>query len=212
MGVPKADVDKIISIGRDFNQADLWKPMNDLEKLFEYYSNAVKLQLKQSLRNDKKKASGNLEQDLEAYTTVEGTKVGFEVLIEDYYTYVNDGRIGRKRKSGVDMSRIINKPPKGPTPPPFDAISKWVRFKAVKELSYPGLGFKTRQTARVGSKVKKMKLVERIRWGIYWNGIKPTYFYTDTINEQLVNNIETDIYNLLGRTLEVNITNGNYSK
>ena len=110
------------------------------------------------------------------------------------------------------MNRIINKPPKGPSPAPFDAISKWVRFKSVKELSKPGLGIKTRQTARVSDKVKKMKLVERIRWGIYWNGIRPTYFYTDTINEQLVKNIEADIYQLLGRTIELNISNVNNNK
>lgn len=212
MGVPKADVSSIINQLKTYGQDDVWQPMNELEALFQYYSDQIKIALKTSLRNKNKKASGNLKDTLEAYTVQEGTKVGLQVELEPYYQYVNDGRIGRRKKGSVDMNRIINKPPKGPTPPPFDAISKWVRFKAVKELSKPGLGIKTRQTARVSDKVKKMRLVERIRWGIYWNGIKPTYFYTDTINEELVRNIEADIYQLLGRTIELNISNVNNNK
>ena len=211
MGIPKADVDAIINKAKSFSQSDVWQPMNELEVLFQYYSDQIKIALKTSLRNKNKKASGNLKNNLEAYTIQEGTNVGLQVELEPYYKYVNDGRTGRKRFSR-DNSRLVGTPKDKAIPPPFDAISKWVRFKAVKELSKPGLGFKTRQTAKVSGKVKKMLLVERIRWGIYWNGIKPTYFYTDTINQQLVNNIEADIYNLLGRTIEINISNVNNGK
>lgn len=211
MGVPKADVDAIINKAKSFGQGDVWQPMNELEVLFQYYSDQIKIALKTSLRNKNKKATGNLKDTLEAYTIQEGTSVGLQVELEPYYQFVNDGRTGRRR-FGRDASRLVGIPKSKATPPPFDAISKWVRFKSVRELSKPGLGFKTRQTARVSDKVKKMRLVERIRWGIYWNGIKPTYFYTDTINQQLVNNIEADIYQLLGRTIELNISNVNNSK
>ena len=206
-----ADLDNFIRGVEGFDKADVYKPNSLLEKLFDFYAKQIKKELKKSLQANKKTASGNLKNTVEAYPIQEGNKAGMVVLLEPYYKYVNDGRIGRRKRGSVDMKRIINKPPKGPTPPPFEAISKWVRFKAIKELSQPGLGYKTRQTARVGGKVKKMRLVERIRWGIYWNGIKPTYFYTDTINEQLVKNIEEDIYKLLGKSIELNISNGNYN-
>lgn len=211
MGVPKADVDAIINQAKSFGSGDVWQPMNELEVLFQYYSDQIKIALKTSLRNKNKKATGNLKDTLEAYAIQEGTSVGLQVELEPYYKFVNDGRTGRRR-FGRDASRLVGTPKSKATPPPFDAISKWVRFKSVRELSKPGLGFKTRQTARVSDKVKKMRLVERIRWGIYWNGIKPTYFYTDTINEELVRNIEADIYQLLGRTIELNISNVNNNK
>ena len=55
MGIPKADVDAIINKAKSFSQSDVWKPMNELEVLFQYYSDQIKIALKTSLRNKNKK-------------------------------------------------------------------------------------------------------------------------------------------------------------
>lgn len=216
----KALDDIINSTGEGYNKSELSVANTALEKLFEYYSAAIKLQLRQSLRNKKKKATGNLKDTLEVYTIQEGNNTGLEVLIEEYYKYVNDGRTGKKDNFTRDKSKLVGNPKENAKVPPFDNISKWLSNKAslkgklIKQYGLSKRGNKLRlsQTARVGDKLKKVKIVEQIRWGIYWKGIEPTYFYTDTINQQLVNNIEADIYQLLGRTIELNISNVNNSK
>lgn len=202
----------INSVGSEYTKDDLWKPINDLEKLFELYGQVIKKDLQANLKKQNKLAVGNLHNNIYTFPSTEGSKVTLNVGLEDYYVYVNDGRTGKRNKYTRDSNRLVGTPKSQAKVPPFEAITGWVRNKAIKELSYPGLGFKTRQTARVSGKVKKMRLVEKIRWGIYWNGIKPSYFYTDVINEELIKNIEADIYQLLGRTIELNVSNVNNSK
>lgn len=207
MARAKGDVAKIISqFGADFGKDDLLNKatLSAITLLLDDYGDEIIKRLRDNLERKKKRAGGVLIDTMEAIASEEAGKPTLELLLEDYYKYVNDGRIGKKSKGSIDQSRLINFPPKGPKVPPFEPISKWIRFQS--GFSSAKLGKRVRQTSRVGDKLKKARMVDKIRWGIYWNGIEPTYFYTDVINSDLYKAIEEDLIALTGEGLQINLT------
>jgi hypothetical protein len=157
-------------------------------KIVDGFGVAVETALKQSLDEAKKNASSTLKQSIRYEVQELKDSVRLELFIEDYYIFVNDGRKKGKR-------------------PPFKAISDWIRFKGVTNLSYKGLGFKTRQTSRVNDKVKKVQLVEAIRWKIARKGIKPTDFYDNVVNRANIGELMKTLQKSVGKTLVIDLTN-----
>ena len=207
MAVAKGDVAKIIrQFGTDFGKDDLLNKstLSAITLLLDDYGDEIIKRLRDNLEKKKKRAGGVLIDTMEAIASEPDGKPTLELLLEDYYQYVNDGRIGKRNKASIDRNRVINFPPKGPKLPPFEPISKWIRFQS--GFSSAKLGKRVRQTSRVGDKLKKAKMVDQIRWGIYWNGIAPTYFYTDVINTDLFKAIEEDLIALTSEGLTINLT------
>jgi len=170
------------------------------------YGERIEKALKDNLIAEGKIASRSLLDSIRYNVYEAGSKVVFELLLEPHYQYVNDGRVGKKSKKGVDKNRLVDPVKRGPKLPPFEPISKWLRYKGIKQFSKSGLGFHTRQTSRVSDKLKKARLVDKIRWGIFNKGIEPTYFFKDVINSSLMEQINKDIEVSLGKSLELIIT------
>lgn len=170
------------------------------------YGDKIEEGLKANLEAEGKIASRSLIDSIRYNLYETGETVTLELLLEPHYQYVNDGRVGKKKKKGVDKSRLVNPKKTGPKLPPFEPISKWIRYKGVKELSYKGTGIRTRQTSRVADKLKKARLVDKIRWGIFNKGIEPTYFYKDVVNDNLIKQINQDMTKAAGRGVEVIIS------
>ena len=170
------------------------------------YGERIEKALKDNLIAEGKIASRSLLDSIRYNVYEVGSKVIFELLLEPHYQYVNDGRVGKKSKKGVDKKRLVDPVKRGPKLPPFEPISKWLRYKGIKQFSKSGLGFHTRQTSRVSDKLKKARLVDKIRYGIFNKGIEPTYFFKDVINSSLMEQINKDIEVSLGKSLELIIT------
>lgn len=151
-----------------------------------------------------KKASSDLIQSIAFDVKDHGDYIQLKLLAAPHYKFVNDGRRGVKMKWTDNPDLMIGKRKPTAKLPPFEAISNWIRFKGVTSLSKSGLGFKTRQTSRVSDKVKKMQLVELIRRKIKRDGIEPTYFYTQVVNKQTINDLSQILLNQTGKQLVVN--------
>lgn len=167
-----------------------------------------------SSRGFKKSASGTLEQSIRSDVNEYTDKVTLKLYIEDYYINVNDGRKGTKQSWRDNPNFMIGKRQTKAKLPPFQPISNWVRNKGVKGLSKSGLGFKTRQTSKVSDKLKKVQLVDAIRWSIRKRGVEPTYFYSQVINDKSIKDLKEIILKTTGKALVVDIkryNNGSYN-
>lgn len=160
--------------------------------------------LKKSLAESTKNASSGLSQSLKFDVKDQGSYIQLRLFAAPYYVNVNDGRRGTNMKWTDDQSKMIGKRKSKAKLPPFDAISNWIRFKGVAGLSKKGLGYRTRQTSKVGDKVKKMQLVELIRRSIKRKGIEPTYFYTQVVNQETINDLTKILLDQTGKQLIVN--------
>lgn len=156
-------------------------------------------------RGFSKKASGVLEQSIRSDVAEYSDKVTLKIYLEDYYINVNDGRKGTRQSWRDNPKFMIGKRNSKAKLPPFEEISQWVRNKGVKSLSQTSLGFKTRQTSRVSDKLKKARLIDAIRWSIRKNGVEPTYFYTQVINDKSIEDLKNIILKSTGKALVVDI-------
>lgn len=190
-------------IGISPNQADN-VTLNVTEKTLFRFKTILEDKLRENLKLAKKKASGQLGQ-LGGDVITNGDVITYKLYIQDYYINVNDGRKGKKQKWTEDPNLLIGKRKQRAKMPPFEPISNWVRFKNLAKLSYKGLGFKTRQTSRVSDKVKKMQLVDAIRYKIYRDGIEPTYFYSTVINKETIATFKESLAKQLGKNIILDI-------
>lgn len=174
------------------------------EKIMNDWGFNVVEALKQNLVESKRVASSDLLQSIAFDVQDHGSYVQLKLLASPHYIFVNDGRRGDKMKWTDNTELMLGKRKSSAKLPPFDAISNWVRFKGVKALSKSGLGFRTRQTSRVTDKVKKMQLVELIRRKIKRDGIEPTYFYTQVVNKQTIEDLSSLLLRESGKQLIVN--------
>jgi hypothetical protein len=174
------------------------------EKIMDEWGSNVVEALQKSLAEKGKVASSGLSQSIKFEVKNFDTYVELKLFASPHYKNVNDGRRGTNMKWTDDQSRMIGRRKATAKLPPFEAISNWIRFKGVAGLSKKGLGFKTRQTSRVSDKVKKMQLVELIRRSIKRKGIEPTYFYTDVVNKETIDNLTQILLDQTGKQLVVN--------
>ena len=190
--------------GYDDNPKNFDEDFTVAEKILAEWGKNVEDKLKEYLQANKKIASNDLWQSIRAEAKDQGSYVELKLYSAPQYKYVNDGRRGTNMKWTDDQSKMIGKRKSKAKLPPFDAISNWIRFKGVAGLSKKGLGYRTRQTSKVGDKVKKMQLVELIRRSIKRKGIEPTYFYTQVVNQETINDLTKILLDQTGKQLIVN--------
>jgi hypothetical protein len=160
--------------------------------------------IKQNLIQSKRIASSDLLQSIDYKVRDFGDYVQLKLLAAPHYKFANDGRRGVVMNWTDDQKLMIGKRKPTAKYPPFDAISNWVRFKGEKSLSKVGTGFRTRQTSRVADKLKKVRLVNHLRYLIYKYGVEPTYFYTQVVNQNTINDLTKILLDQTGKQLVVN--------
>lgn len=160
--------------------------------------------IKQNLVESKRIASSSLLQSIKFEVQDYGDYVQLKLFAAPHYIYANDGRRGVVMNWTDNQELMIGKRKPKAKYPPFEAISNWVRFKGEKSLSKVGTGFRTRQTSKVSDKLKKVKLVDQLRFLIYKYGVEPTYFYTQVVNKKTIDDLTQVLLNQTGKQLVVN--------
>lgn len=121
-----------------------------------------------------KDASGKLRGSIKVRFKFFTDSYEAQILMEDYYKWVDKGRPAGKL-------------------PPFDAIARWVNTKkTLGRTGTKGIVTKNKRLGTLGV-VKKTVIIDRIRWGIYKRGIKPVPFFTKTMKLGFVSDFKNQV-------------------
>lgn len=136
----------------------------DVQGVLARFGAKLQEDLIRSLDNKKKNASGDLRQSIQAVPNVS--------VQDGFYTYV---------LSMADYYEFVDEGRRAGKMPPIDSLIKWVRQKS----------------AFGGLEVNKSKDVRSVAFGIAKNiakfGIKPSYFFTDVIEDGRLEQLTKDL-------------------
>lgn len=160
-----------------------------------HYAERIITETKKNLKENNSNASYQLSQSIRPNYETESTKFGIkytaQILMEDYYEYVDLGRPAGKQ-------------------PPIDVIINWMRNKE---------GFKLRGLEKLGdirergkNKRKPYTMADIYKANAFGiarkiglKGTKPTHFFTDVVNQQFFDEFSNDLSKALKMDVEVNI-------
>lgn len=154
--------------------------------------------IKKNLQDDNSIASRRLLQSVR-FTPIKilGSKFEVELLMEDYWRYVEHGR-----KSGKM--------------PPIDAIMKWtvekgIPIQPISNLRKRKIGALKNRTVKKAFKQVSKDAMRRqraflIARAIAKKGIKPTLFLSKAVNDDFKSKLEADIREQTGKEIKVQLT------
>ena len=135
-----------------------------LKETFHKFGTYVVQQSRTNLTKKKKNVSKTLYDSLRYEFLGSGTAFSFVFEMEEYGEFQDKGVSGIKKKYHTPYSYKNKMPPRGP-------IDKWVVRKGLK-------GVRDEQ----GRFVSRKSLSYLIQRSLYYNGIKPSYFFTRAFN------------------------------
>jgi len=164
--------------------------------VFLKYKSIIINALTQNLHDADKDQPGKLIQSIDVKIEHQGSKLSFILSMEDYWRWVDEGRM------------------KGSKQPPVDAMLDFIKVRGLKLNQIQTTKRKSIHLDKSDKKIIKAKKVQTqnqklkqlaflIAKGIKKHGIKPTYFFSDVINEELYLKMKTDIATALGRDIEI---------
>lgn len=134
-------------------------------QFIEDWGGELVLALVKSLEKKKKNASGKLSDSIQYELKYFGDFFQFTLNMDDYWAYVDKGR-----KAG--------------SMPPTAPIIKWLGYQSVKSK---------RPFANGLTMVQKRQMAYAIARNIGKKGIKPSNFYSNVVNQKLLDKFKRDI-------------------
>lgn len=175
--------------------------------------------LKDSLVKNDRVARGGLTQSIEVQYRAFATTMTLQVLMSDYYTFVDKGVDGTAKKHGSPYkfkkkninqkamlkdiaNRGITKYKKKDGTVVFDTALSVQRKKEIKGLKTKGLRKKAK-----GLSLQKRRntLAFLLGRGIAKYGIKPTHFIDEAFKGGILDDLTTDISTALGRDILIEL-------
>jgi len=135
------------------------KRLIEVRKELEKFKNAVIKESRNNLKNMRKDTFGKLSKSLRGQVKVSKNSFEFDFMMEEYGIYQDKGVSGIKKKYNTPH-KYTNKMP------PTKALDKWIVKKGIAPRDDKG-----KFTSRQGLKFA-------IARKIYFNGIKPSLFFT----------------------------------
>lgn len=146
----------------------------NIDDVFVSYRSVLVSALQNSLREVDRISSAKLYQSIEVDIERFGRKITFELKMEDYWKFVDEGR-----KAGGKM-------------PPIDAILKFINFRRIKPINTKKIKG-DRKTKKIKKDKANRQLAYLIARKIQKKGIKPTNFYSDVVNDTFKEKFREDI-------------------
>ena len=165
---------------------------NKVGDLLEDLGNKILKDLQKNIDSKNLIASANLRQSISFEVKIFATTIQLSLSLADYYKFMDKGVKGAK-----DSSKAPNSPYSYKNKmPPRDAILEYIKTKPLQikssldltKLNKKGIKVKRRAT----EEEKKTKEDERnlaailIQKNIYNKGLKATNFYSDVVNDSLI--------------------------
>lgn len=189
--MPIAKADRIL-IDKEFKA----KTVSDV---FLKYRAELIADLRESLINVNRDQPGDLLQSIDAKIIVSSNKVSFELEMNDYWQFVDEGVDGTVTSQGSQF-----KYKKNGKRIPLDAMKKFIAARGLRPKQLVTTGSKK------VSKAKKQTAIDSFAWALGISlkrkGIKPTHFFTNVINESLKARLTKDISEALKKDIELTFT------
>jgi hypothetical protein len=172
-----------------------------ITQVLEDFGNEMQTSLKAELVKDKAYVSGDLAEQIEFNSIINGQGFVFTLRLKDYYDYVNQG------VNGTKSSPIVNRG----TPYKYLSTSKIPFYFAKQWMNNKGL-FKTKGSTitslagkqyKVGSKDSQAFAMAR-SWKEH--GTKATHFYDNVVTEARLDKLRKDLASAAAGDLKTVIT------
>ena len=173
-----------------------------VEDIFLKYRADLIQDLRESLINVNRDQPGDLLQSIDGFIKVESNNISFELVMNDYWKFVDKGVDGWKQSRGSEY-----KYKKNGKRIPLDAMKKFIKFRGLvpKSVAKPN----KRVNKKLGAK-KINAAYESYAWAlgavIKRDGLRPTHFFTNVINEYLKDKLTKEISEALKKDIEINFT------
>jgi hypothetical protein len=176
--------------------------MSERLKALQHFRDLVVSEAKANLRKLKKDSSGKLSNSIKGDVKEMPNSIGVYFEMEPYGNFQDKGVSGVKQKFDTPYSY------KSKMPPP-NKLDKWIVRKGIAPRSKGK--FKGRSVSSVGFKKSIQFLIAR---SIFYNGIKPSLFFTKpfeaaykTLPDELIDKYGLDAEQLVNEILDQNLKN-----
>jgi len=186
-----------------------------VEDIFLKYRAELIADLRDSLIRVNRDQPGDLLQSVDAFVKVNSNNISFELVMNDYWKFVDEGVDGYKKSVGSQF-----KYKKNTKVIPIDAIKKFIAARGIE----PAMSIS--RNKRVEAIKGKDKIAKFLKKGVIKknredaftsfafaigaklkrDGQKPTHFFTDVINDDLKARLTKDITLALKKDIEVDFT------
>ena len=169
-----------------------------ITQVLEDFGNEMQTSLKAELVKDGAYVSGDLAEQIEFNSIINGQGFVFTLRLKDYYDYVNKGVSGTDRKRNTPYSYMSS------SKIPFYFAKQWMNNKGLflpKGTAFTSLA--TKKTYKVGSKDSQAFAMARS-----WKekGIKGNHFYDNVVTEQRLDKLREDLASAAAGDLKTVIT------
>lgn len=169
-----------------------------ITQVLEDFGNEMQTDLRAELVKDKAYVSGDLAEQIEFTSVINGQGFVFSLRLKDYYDYVNQGVSGTDKKRNTPYSYMQS------SKIPFYFAKQWMNNKGLflpKGTAFTSLA--TRKTYKVGSKDSQAFAMARS-----WKekGIKGNHFYDNVVTEARLDKLREDLASAAAGDLKTVIT------
>lgn len=180
MPVNRADV---IVVDKEF------QPKTAMDVLYKYKALIVD-SLRQNLINADKDQPGKLIQSIDVVIEEQGSVLSFELSMEDYWKYVDQGRKPNSRM------------------PPLKSMLDFIKVRGIKG-NPKAVTLKNKTVRKAVRQVNRDKSLKQAAFAIGRSigkkGIKPTHFASTVLDDELKANLKRDLTVALKRDVIINI-------
>jgi len=177
---------------------ELVTPHSTITQVLEDFGNEMQKDLKAELVKDGAYVSGDLAEQIEFNSIINGQGYVFTLRLKDYYDYVNKGVSGTDRKRNTPYSYMSS------SKIPFYFAKQWMNNKGLflpKGTAFSSMA--TRKTYKVGSKDSQAFAMAR-SWKEH--GTKATHFYDNVVTEARLDKLRKDLASAAAGDMKTVIT------
>jgi len=168
-----------------------------ITQVLEDFGNEMQKDLKAELVKDKAYVSGDLAEQIEFTSVINGQGFVFSLRLKDYYDYVNKGVSGTDRKRNTPYSYMSS------SKIPFYFAKQWMNNKGLFKAKGSTITSLAGNQYKVGSKDSQAFAMARS-----WKekGTKGNHFYDNVVTEARLDKLRKDLASAAAGDLKTVIT------
>ena len=168
-----------------------------ITQVLEDFGNEMQKELKAELVKDKAYVSGDLAEQIEFTSVINGEGFVFSLRLKDYYDYVNKGVSGTDKKRNTPYSYMSS------SKIPFYFAKQWMNNKGLFKTKGSTITSLAGKQYKVGSKDSQAFAMARS-----WKekGTKGNHFYDNVVTEARLDKLRKDLASAAAGDLKTVIT------